>query len=259
MYKKPYNILIIIVLLLTLYGCKGEVEIKEHVISNDDLSSYIIIQAKTYHIYNFEDKLEKTTRFNITLNIDSKNTDQKSATYDVKAKNIIGEEMKYTSKSPTTLPARIPLVNNTNIGGNGLDEFIYIINNGSEHNFYEKVMYVTNKDIDNKGYPEELDSDIVFVNFLITEDDEKYNMEVILDANEPIHIDLQSFLVSDDANIYSFFGLYGYKMSESSYSIENNYIYKEMNMKFIYLRITYYNENGTKTELRAKYSLENIL
>lgn len=259
MYKKPYNILIIILLLLTLYGCKGDVESKEHIINNDSVIPYIIVQAKTYHIYNFEDKLEKTTRFNITLNVESKVVEQKSISYEVKAKNIIGEEMKYTSKTTSLLPARITLVNNTNIGGNGLDEFVYNINDGSDHNFYEKVMYVTNKDIDNKGYPDKLNSDIVFINFLFTEDDEKYNMKVTIDALEPVHIDLQSFLVSDQANIYSFLGLYGYRNNGTSYNIENNYIYKDMNMKFIYLRLTYYNLDGLKTELRAKYSLEDLL
>ena len=259
MYKKAYNILIIIVLLFTLYGCKGDEDIKEHVISNDNISSYILVQANTYKIYNFEDKLEETTRFNIILNVDNKQTQEKNISYDVKVKNILGEKIKFISNNPSTLPAKITLLNNTNVGGNDLDEFIFTVKDEKPNNFYEKVMRFNNKDLYDTGYLDELGSDIVLVNFEVVEDNGKYNIKVIIDTTKQVHIDLQSFLVSDRRYIYSFFGLYGYNSNESSYYIENNYIYKEINMKFLYLRLEYYDLAGNKVELKAKYSLEDLL
>ena len=259
MYKKVYNILIIIVLLLTLYGCKNEEEKKEHIISDDVLSSYILVQTKTFYIYNFEDELEKTTRFNIEMNVENKTAEEKSITYDIKVKNILGEVMKFESKTTSTLPAKIPLIKDINVGGNGIDEFIYKLNDGTNRTFYEKAMYITNKDIDNKGYPDELVSDVISINFETDEDNEKYNMKVIINSPENLHIDLQSFLVSSEATIYSFFGLYGYNSNIDPYYIENNYIYKEMDMKFLYLRVEYYDLVGNKVELRAKYALEELL
>lgn len=257
MYKKTYFILIIMLLILVSIGCVEEELNKDHIINNEDISAYIIIQPKTSLVYNFEDKLEETTTFNMYLNIYSKNYLQSEINYELNAVNVLGEETEYKSKNEVSLPMTKLLLFNTNVGGNGFQEFFLKINSGEDHLFYEEFMNISYKEI--KGYTDKFSNDIIYLDIDYTEDDEKYNFTVSFNSTEDIHIDFQSYLVSKEANIYAFLGMYGYQANVFPYYIENNYIYKEMGMVYLMFKLTFYQLDGNKTEIKAMYLIEDIL
>jgi len=257
MYKKQSILSIILILLLILGGCIKPEENKDHVLNNEEVSGFIVTQAKTKLIYNYIDDLEETTTFVMYLNAISQKDEAKEITYELKAVNALGDAQTYISNKKQTLPLTKQLVFNTNIGGNGFSEFFLKINNGKEYNFYEEAKTLSPYDF--LGYPEEFKSDDLAIRINVEEDDEKYNLTFTIDSKQSIHLDLQTFLVSEERKIYSFLGVYGYEANLFPYIIENNYIYKEMNMLFLYFNITIYNFEGKKTELRASYKLDKIL
>lgn len=253
MYKKIQNGLIIILLFL-LTACSNNEVNKEHIVYNREATPFIVIKGSSYYIYDFEDKLEKTTTFYLTLNIVS--GQDKDINYELKAVNAIGEVLKYQSNKTIALPYQTSLINNTNVGGNGFKEFLLKIDN---LNFYEEVLPITNQEIKDEGYPNKFINEKIDLEFVVTEDLEKYNITFKFDSEKDIHIDFQSFIVSIDARVYSFLGLYGYVTDGYPYYIEDNYIYKDMDIKHIYLRMNHYNIDGVKIETRAKLDLDTLI
>lgn len=259
MYRKRYNLLIILILLLSLVGCiEGEKDPKDHIIVNEDVSVFVITRGTTKYIYNYLDEKEETTTFNMFLNVYSPNDEVREIEYQFKAINTFYERLSYKSTSKQTLPFEEQLIYENNVSGNGFSEFFIKINTiDDEYNFYEKAMEISPYDF--SGYKDELVSELIDINYIVFEDSEKYNVEFIIDTNDNIHLDMQTFLVSEDRKIYSFLGLYGYNSNTLPYNIENNYIYKEMKMIYLYISLNIYKTDEEKTEIRARIPINELL
>lgn len=256
MYKKLYYILIITVLLLFISSCIDEEKNKEHIINNEELSAYLVIQPSTNLIYNFEDELEETTRFNMFIHLLSKTNKLQEVNYTLDIVNLLGEETTYNSKHPVSIPQVDQLIFNTNIGGNGFSEFFIELEGEQNHNFYEKFINISAKDV--TKYKDEFISDLIELKINYTEDEEKYNLEFEINANEDLHLDFQTYLISSEVRIYPFLGVYGYNKNEFPLSINNNYIYKEMDMLYLYLNFAIYNNDGEKVEIKARILLSDL-
>ena len=258
MNKKFLSIIIILFLALTIVGCTNEEEKdKNHIINNPELSPYIIIKGKTHHIFDFEDKLEKVTTFDMLLYIESLNDEK--IDYELEVYNELNEFTLYKSKSPLLLPVREQVIYSNTIGGNGFKELFLKLSNNEKHYFYEEIIGTTNDEIRKHGYSDELISDEIDLSFNIIEESDRYNLEFVFNSNEDIHLDFQSFVVSKDARVYSFLGIYGYNLLDSPLKEKNNYIYKDIDIEYIYTRFVYYNKEGIKTELAARFKLEDLI
>lgn len=257
MYKKITTLLIIVIILL-LFGCmKDNKGPTDHIITNDNVSAFIITQGTTKLIYNYIDEKEETTTFDMYLNIFNPALEDKVIDYELKAYNVALNSLKFTS-TKESLPLYNQLIYDNNISGNGFSEFfLKIIDGEDEYNFYEKAMELSPYDFDE--YSEGFSSELIEISYNVSEDSEKHNVEFIINANANIHLDLQTFLVSKNKGIYSFLGLYGYQASQFPYNIERNYIYKEMEMSFMYIMANIYTLDGKKNEIKARIQLSEIL
>lgn len=255
-------ITILLLLLLGLSSCSKNNDLpnKIHVLDNKDISPYIIIKAKSYHIYNFEDKLEETTTFDLYLNVASNYIESNTnINYELIAINAFDERITYKSKTEMVLPINEQIVNSTNISGNGFKEFYLKVFTDKEHLFYEEVIPSTSKEIKRDGYPDEFISEDIKLQIKTSEDSEKYTLDFIIDTDNEYHIDFQTFLVSYDARVYMFGGLYNYFRNEFPITVNNNYIYKDMNIEYLYLRLFYYDQSNNKQEVRAKYLISDLV
>lgn len=251
--NKKNVIFLLILLLLSLYGCISSEAPKDHLIFSDEISPYIIIKGKTKHIYNFEDKLEETTTFDIILDLESNHST--TAKYDLDLVNVLGEVTNYQNQ--VSLPSRITLTQGTNIGGNGLKEYLLKVN---DINFYEKIIPHTDENLKSEKYYRTIfESDDLDLEINITEDEEKYSLDFTINANDKYHIDFQSYLASTELELYSFLGIYNYSRNKYPFKVNNNYIYKEMDIEYLYIRIFYYNDNNQKKEINVRYSLEQLI
>lgn len=233
-----------------LFGCVKEEEKYTHLLFDESVSPYIIIKANTKYIYNFEDKKEKITTFDIDLDITS--NVYENIDFQLEVVSMFKDTVIY--KKSTRIPNVYSLDKGVSISGNGVSKFILKI---KDLVFYEEVIKIDDGNVKPVDYLDEFISDDVSLDVIISEDNEKYILGFNLDANENYHIDMQCYLVDNQYDLYSFLGVYNYYRNSFPLTVNNNYIYKDMNIEYLYVRVAYYDEN-TKNEVLARFSLGDL-
>lgn len=243
-------IIFLLFITIILFGCVKEEEKYTHLLFDESISPYIIIKANTKYIYNFEDKKEKITTFDLDLDIASDVYD--NADFELKVISSLKETLKYRKNS--IIPNRYSLEKGVSFSGNGVSKFILKI---KDLVFYEEVIKIDDGNVKPVDYLEEFISNDLSLDLVVSEDDEKYILGFNLSANDNYHIDMQCYLVDNQYNLYSFLGVYNYYRNSFPLTVNNNYIYKDINIEYLYVRVAYYDEN-TKNEVLARFSLGDI-
>jgi hypothetical protein len=125
----------------------------------------------------------------------------------------------------------------------------------------ESVLELKKKELGKSVFTNET-SDLVEVVFKIEEkDDLQYKAFFTLEAKveENYHINMQTWLVTENQEIYPFLGLYNYCSREKfNYNYES-VINKNINPVYLYMKLEYQNEAGSITTLYYKESISAIL
>lgn len=256
--KKLLLLFSLITLAIFLSSCDEQVLNTDHTIYNSEVDTYITIKPETKKILNFENILEEVTYFNIFLNKDT----EQDLLVDINFENIINEITTFTNLSLKKDIDSIKVLNNQNIGGNGLNSIfleVHYKGEGQElkvFNSYEKVIQIDNNDIHKNIYNNNYSNEDVNLNIEINEFNDFYNVTYSISSEEFYHLDIQTFLVSDKGRVYSFTGIYNYYSSGQELEIKDNYIYKEMDIVYIYLRMNQYDINGNLKEIYTRYLVE---
>jgi len=235
-----------------LCGCTNNVIKYEHLLYNEDVSPYVIIQARVKNILNYEDKKETVTLFDIYLDVDAKAKEN----LDFNLKVIDPTRQVTTFKKNTKIPNRIHLYNELSISGNNVEK---IILECLDVTFYDEVLRITDSDVKISDYKNGFHSNDLVFTFNVIEDSEKYNLDFTFLANNQYHLDIQMYLVDKYFGVYYFLGIYNYFRNSFPLTVKNNYIYKDIDIKELFIRVKYYDlDTSNANIILARFTLDEI-
>lgn len=254
--------LLLIWFLFILVSCVNPKEDKkDHIIYNETLSPYIIIKGTTRHILDFEGKQEQSSKFDMFLDVNTQNSNNEFY-YKVDVKDAHGRLnlVRDNLDVKNILPYNGQIMFDQSMGGNGFSTIELQINYSEEtYEFYEEILGFIDKKTKRRDYKEKLDTKDFELEFNVSFDDEKYIYSLTINSKNIKHLDYQSFLVSSNEKVFSHLGIYSYYRNDFPLIIDNNYIYKDMDIKYIYLRVRYYNEDNNETIVNYKVLINDLI
>lgn len=148
----------------------------------------------------------------------------------------------------------------------GKIKYSLILNNklhNREYTFLEEMLTLSNDDFNNYNNindNNEISVNCTFNNFDY-EDFYRFKININIEKNEePYHVDMQSWFVTNNNQIIPFIGVYNYtNLDENFESVTDERIYKYVDIKDIYIKALKTNNLGHKSELLYKLSFDDIL
>jgi len=143
----------------------------------------------------------------------------------------------------------------------GVDEYVT-----KELELSEEVIELTQLDlVDPKFSNTSSIDDLITVSFKfidsgVTSTTYKTNMKIEFeDLTVPYHVNVQTWLVTEDNQIYPYLGLYNYSTRENFNPYYDTPVNKYVNPEFLYMKLDYTNEEGNITNIYYKISIEDLL
>lgn len=125
----------------------------------------------------------------------------------------------------------------------------------------EDVLSLKKKELKSNKF-ESTENDYLEVSFRIRDTAEKYDGFVTIDPKDKesdYHINFQSWLVTEDGDIYPFIGIYNYLIKEKFNPSYATTINKDLNIEYIYAKAEYKDRDGKVTTIYYKEKLVDLI
>lgn len=137
-----------------------------------------------------------------------------------------------------------------------------------EYSFKEDLLTLSKKELVNYNDTNESEDIGIVLNFT---ENKEFNSETsqnevisyrvdfgidIANKDQQYHVDVQSWVVSENQEIYPFIGYYNYSNKSTNIRMSNRMLPARLNPEFMYVRVQYYTTSSTLTD---QYTMEEIL
>jgi hypothetical protein len=237
---------------------------------NEDINPFLFVRTTPAKASDDEEKIELSYSFYGYIKPVSAN---KPTKYRLAVSGLdVNETMQFFYESKDNLKA-IPLNHhylNTGVKSEGFKKyFIKIIYNqvlNDEEVFKtlkvsEEVLNLNKKEMKSKKFSE-AENEYLEISFRIRAGDDKHDGYVTLDPKNKesdYHINMQSWLVTEDGVIYPFIGIYNYNSKEKFNPNYASTIHKYLNVEYIYAKAEYIDADGKITTIYYKEKLADLL
>ena len=237
---------------------------REHILYNEVFNPYFVIVGYPHQILDYTGNKQKINSYNIYMNTDELYDKRISeARCEIYSVNYYRDEELLYDKSLKP-PFYKKIGSDMTVGGNGFREiygrYSYEIDDKNyEITFSEPVLLFTDNKVSIDDYnPQWQNQSLQLAVSYDTEDgDYLFDIQLSFLTENRRHLDLQTWLVSPNEGVVSFFGIYKYCGGD------NNLIYSELpadkafNFNTLYVRANFW-EGDEKNKILYKINLNNI-
>lgn len=236
-------------------GLKYEKIEAEHLVSDESISSYLVLKSKLidekmhHSLTIYSNFLKGTGRYYHYYQVDYLTNDGDIEQYYHLFNMTDNDERKY---SQNFLPYyKFSGVKEFDV----LFEYEYILN---EEKIVNQIKYhedVLSFEEDEKKYSDTLENVEIKYNEIFKDEKKFYNINIDFEELDSGHIDLQSWILTSNGELYPFFGVYHYQLDRGDYnSIEYDEIDKNLEIEKIYFKINHYYDDKVDSYL---YQMKN--